>query len=547
MGFCMAGDAINSSTSSWQSLIKTALAVAYGLAASWLAFAEPAEPLPALPAALQLGKKIYDQNCAGCHGHEGHGDGAAAPYLYPKPRDFSKGLFKLISSPMGSLPTDQDLFRVITEGMPGSAMPSWELLKVSDRWAVIAHVKSLVKAWDEEEERWIDLYQVRGKPQPIIIPTEPQVTPESIARGKLVFRQVECWTCHGDGGRGDGPSSATLKDSWNHPIRPRDFTAGIFKGGDQPSDLYRRITIGMPGSPMPAHEKVSESDRWDLIHYIRSIIRPGAQTLNAQRRKAIPVIHLAGDLPESPADKIWDPIDPIYLALMPLWWREHRVEGLLVRAVHNSKEIAFHVSWEDTHRNASAVRTEQFSDGLAIQFALSDDAPFIAMGGTGGKVNIWFWLAEREMRPDVDSEYPGMVADCYEFTSPGNGSPRKTEYFFEPRPAAQHAALFLPAWKTGNWLANPLRSTPVDDLNAHGFGTLGMQKPAEQNVFAAATWDKGVWRCIFRRAMNNGQTNDAQFRPGLHLPVALALWDGCARDRDGQKSITIWHDLEVQW
>lgn len=506
-----------------------------------------AEPL-LLVNALEHGQQVYQQNCSGCHGAEGHGDGPAAPYLYPKPRDFSKGLFKLTSTPTGNLPTDDDLFRVITNGMPGSAMPSWEMLRLSDRWAAVAYVKSLVKAWDEDGEQWIDLYRVRGQAESIPVPAQPALSAENLARGKLLFRKAECWQCHGDLGRGDGPSSPTLKDSWNQPIRPRDFTAGIFKGGHQPVDLFRRISIGMAGTPMPSHEKISETDRWYLAQYVQSLIRPGAQELAVQKRKTIPVRATAGNLPESPDDPAWDRIDPVYLALMPLWWRDHRIDGVLVRAVHNSKEMAIHVAWEDINENSSAVRVEQFSDGVAIQFALSEDVPFIAMGGLAGKVNIWFWRAERQTRPDVENEYPNLVADGYEYTSLGNnGEGKKTEIRTAVLPAAQQATLFMPAWTAGNWVADPLRKTAVDDLNAHGFGTLGLQKAVDQNVEAKATWKNGVWSCVFRRAMTNDQALDAQFTPGIRRPVGFAVWDGSERDRNGQKSITVWHDLEVQW
>src|SRR5437867_83091 len=72
-----------------------------------------------IPANLQEGKRIYDQHCAACHGRNGRGDGPAAVWLYPKPRHFDSGLFKIKSTPPGSLPTDEDLFHTVTRGMPG--------------------------------------------------------------------------------------------------------------------------------------------------------------------------------------------------------------------------------------------------------------------------------------------------------------------------------------------------------------------------------------------------------------------------------------------
>jgi mono/diheme cytochrome c family protein len=76
---------------------------------------------PADPA----GKAVYDQHCAACHGDTGDGNGPAAVWLYPKPRNFSAGLYKIQSTPSGSLPTDEDLHRSITRGLGGSSMPAF--------------------------------------------------------------------------------------------------------------------------------------------------------------------------------------------------------------------------------------------------------------------------------------------------------------------------------------------------------------------------------------------------------------------------------------
>ena len=70
------------------------------------------------------GKTLYLKYCSTCHGVDGTGEGTATVYLFPKPRDFTKGIFKFQSTPSGSLPTDGDLERTIRNGMPGSAMPA---------------------------------------------------------------------------------------------------------------------------------------------------------------------------------------------------------------------------------------------------------------------------------------------------------------------------------------------------------------------------------------------------------------------------------------
>ena len=112
---------------------------------------------------LERGKRVYEQNCAGCHGNEGPRERPGLPYIYPRPRDFSAGFFKLTSTPQGSLPTDEDLLRTITNGMPGSAMPSWELLSESDRRDAAAYVKTLVRFFDEDEKKWVNRFELEGR------------------------------------------------------------------------------------------------------------------------------------------------------------------------------------------------------------------------------------------------------------------------------------------------------------------------------------------------------------------------------------------------
>src|SRR5688572_20243647 len=91
-----------------------------------LAASQPSSTQPTIlnDALLARGTQLYVKQCAACHGAQGLGDGPAAYLLYPKPRDFSQGTFRLTSTKSG-LPTDDDLLQTLKRGMPGSAMPSW--------------------------------------------------------------------------------------------------------------------------------------------------------------------------------------------------------------------------------------------------------------------------------------------------------------------------------------------------------------------------------------------------------------------------------------
>lgn len=211
------------------------------------------------------GKKTYSKYCAPCHGDEGKGDGPLARSLLPKPRDFTRGAYKFRTTPSGSLPTDQDIYKTISYGVPNSTMIPWDILTEQQRASVIPVLKSFSEA-----------FEVR-KPDPAVeVGLEVRPSEKTLAEGKKIYEEkLECWKCHGVEGRGDGPSAAEQEDDFGFPIKPFDFTTGKFKGGNSSTDVYLRFTTGLNGTPMPSFAKeLTDEQRWCLTHYVLSLIRP---------------------------------------------------------------------------------------------------------------------------------------------------------------------------------------------------------------------------------------------------------------------------------
>ncbi|HSU56008.1 MAG TPA: c-type cytochrome [Candidatus Dormibacteraeota bacterium] len=221
------------------------------------------------PGLIEQGKTVYSRNCAACHGVKGDGNGDAAAFLLPKPRNFVEAKYRLRSTPTGELPTDVDLFRAVSLGMPGTPMPPWKhSLSESDRWAVVEYIKTFSPRFSDPAETKTVI--ALGAPAP--------KTEATIAEGKELFKKLSCFSCHGEFGHGDGPSAPTLVDDRQLRIKPRDFARPSgFKSGYSTKEIARVVLTGFNGTPMAGfHGQISEADAWKLAYYVESFARPEA-------------------------------------------------------------------------------------------------------------------------------------------------------------------------------------------------------------------------------------------------------------------------------
>jgi mono/diheme cytochrome c family protein len=500
----------------------------------------PSRTMPSSATMLALGRKTYEKECLACHGANGDGQGEAAYLLYPRPRDFTSGQFRLVSTWDG-VPTDDDLFRTISRGMPGSAMPSWGHLSEESRWGLLHYVKSFskrpleVKAGREPDTDGNDGAGI------IKVPPEPPYDREAETRARSIFA-VSCAPCHGPTGKGDGQQKQT--DSSGFPTRPRDLTLGVFKGSPDPESVYRRVVSGLPGSPMPQSAYLHGRDAWDVVHFVRSLSSDEQRAKVEMKRFRIVAPRVAA-LPTHPDSGVWRTAPTVDLHLMPLWWRVERPEELTVRALHDGKEVAILLSWADTTPDSTAMRPQDFRDAAAIAFALTDDPPFFAMGQAGGPVNIWMWKSERQadLEPafqELEKVYPNLGIDSYPglLRSPVE-QPTRHALTLDSDPT------FVTAWGAGNIVADPTRRSAAEDLTAEGFGTLRARPRPDQLVASVGVYQTGAYHVQLRRPLQTGKRDSIALAPGKRAAVSFAVWNGSAGDRDGKKSVTIWQELVI--
>ncbi len=224
------------------------------------------------PGDLDMGRRVYRKACLTCHGKTGRGDGPGAPGIFPKPRDFTTAEFRFKSTPSGELATDNDLRRTIEEGISGGEMPAWGALLSDDEIThVIAYIKSFCDEFCENTSWNPDPQEpLPEEPEPIFIPPPIISTPSSIERGRLVFDENGCSSCHGAKGDLVGIET-TLRTSNHEIIEARDLTRHPYKRGLDPRQIYLTLRTGLSGPPLPEYSIISEKETYHLINYLVSI------------------------------------------------------------------------------------------------------------------------------------------------------------------------------------------------------------------------------------------------------------------------------------
>lgn len=333
------------------------------------------------------GQKLYDGFCAPCHGYKGDGKGYASNFTFPKPRDFTSGIYKFRSTNSGEPPIDEDIIRSIKNGIPGTSMsPLGEKLNDKEIKAIVDYVKGFSE----------ETFELPG--EPIEIGEPPPATDEIIAKGKELFDKAKCWECHGKFGRGNGEKGwqEKFKDDWGDKIYPTNLTySWEMRNGSSPEDIYRAITTGLDGTPMASYlDAYSDDDRWTLSHYVRSlqIERKFDGVLNLNKVK---------DIPSSTNNELWDKTDYIDIRMegkkifgepfIPM------ITNVRVRGLYTGSEVAIMLGWTDKKPNKGG---DGFPiDAVRLQFPVNipSKKSYSYKDNKKNLINLWYWKASNNL------------------------------------------------------------------------------------------------------------------------------------------------------
>jgi hypothetical protein len=249
---------------------------------------------------------------------------------------------------------------------------------------------------------------------------------------------------------------------------------------------------------------------------------------------------------DDPFDPRWDTAASVMIPVQPQQLTEPMltaatIQEVELRALHDGRMIAWRVAW-DAEQPADRVESAQFSDAVALQFPMVEDAPYM-MGAVGQPVRILHWKAVWQHDvdhgfADVQDLYPNMWYDLYWFTE-GDRPYTVTGSFDDPR-----AAPWFIAQRAGNPMAKTDRSVPVEEAVAEGFGSLTTLP--ESHTRARGAWRSGRWAVTFFRPIGAGDELSQLLAPGRATSVALAVWNGSDQNVGARKHHSIWVPVEVQ-
>jgi cbb3-type cytochrome c oxidase subunit III len=545
-------------------------------------------PIVAPPAVAQAdGEAVYAKYCSQCHGENGDGQGIATRFLKPEPRDFTSGMYKVRSTETGNLPTDADLEHVVKVGLPYTGMPAFPNLSDAQVSAVVDYIKAFSPDFEDPELT----------PEAIPLPSPPSYSEERAQQGREIYEGTGCSGCHGAQGRGDGASAPTLRDNWGNHIRAANLSMPwTFRGGGTREDIFRTLSTGFNGTPMPGfYGALEEEDIWSIVDFIVSL---SGNTTKAPYSNLVQSLGTREALDIEAGSELFAQAPTTLLPIVGQIVEPGRdfypsVVAVAVQAIHNHKEIAFRLSWHDMRAETAGTNPldleaplwdeELTALGLAPAEADDEEEGFWGDDAASEDDEGDFWGEETASEDEGDFWGDDTVADEGDFwgdeaaaeddagdfwgeSDEGGGG----DFWGDGEESAQAAALTpdtefsdaialqfplemprgirLPYFLFGD-TQNPVQIWHGDMGTEKatvwtGRGSSALSPGQSDPPEIATSYADGEWSVIFKRPRR--ETTGLAFEEDTFIPLALSVWDGFNRERGNRRGLTPWYYLYLE-
>ena len=382
----------------------------------------------------------------------------------------------------------------------------------------------------------------------------PRRSPSS--SGRSSYEETGCVKCHGTLGRGDGPSAPTLKDDWGHPIRPADLAQSwTFRGGSSREDIFRTMSTGLNGTPMPSFsDALKPEQRWAITDFIDSLSGsggPGYTNLVVAKHVDDPIDLAKGTASFESARVARFPI----IGQITEPGREFHppTTSVTVQAIYDGESIALLVRWHDM----SAQKTGKNGPSLPVPREEEEEAAPAPTGGSGGAAGgagskgSVFGDEEVAPAPAGQGQTPGAPSRPEPTplprrsrrppaSRPSSPTPSQSRFRRRCRPApasrTSSSAIRRTRWISGSsiWRARRPFSSPGREAR-----TSRRTTPAMSPVSRATTGENG-------RSSSSGRfarPRAPRSRLESSCPSPSRSGTGSARERGNRRGLSVWYSL----
>ncbi len=495
---------------------------------------------------IEAGKRVYFTKCVWCHGVDGAGDGPGADRLWPRPRNFNQGTFKIRHTASGELPLfdakkptpgQNDLFETVTHGLPGSAMPSWEgILTEEQRLQALSFVTTQLvkdrKFTDKQSESQTILQLGDLTP---IAPSE-----ESLKKGADLVVEKKCVECHGADGRGDG-NAFNLKDDWGFSIQPANWhKCWNFRGSRQDpynvKNIFRTFSTGVNGTPMPSFaDNSTVEERWHIANFVNSLCEreadgtPLAIDPQADKPKINFVVSsgvVEGEIPADPENELWTKRARRYIAMGGQITHKprnfvNRIDDIWVKSLYNDQHVVFMFQWDDRTKSVAEGKLPWAPTSVNVEVKEQDPK-------TGEEGSI----AAHQNNYTV---YNDAIAIETAIKWKDLPSPIKPRYLFGSN---EQFPMDIVKWEA--------------DGSLRAFKGTGWDKDFEERYdyeenikILFSEWKNGRWTVIVQRPLGNKKDQDYDadtfFEMGQYIPTVFFAWDGHNGDAGRKMAVSAFY------
>lgn len=498
---------------------------------------------------IEAGKRVYFTKCVWCHGVDGAGDGPGADRLWPRPRNFNQGTFKIRHTASGELPLfdarkpvpgQNDLFETVTHGLPGSAMPSWEgILTDEQRLQVLAFVTTqLVKdrKFTDKETETVTVLQL-GDLKPVA------ASEESLKRGAELIVEKKCIECHGVEGRGDG-NAFNLKDDWGFSIQPANWhKCWNFRGSRQDPynvrNIFRTFSTGINGTPMPSFaDSTTIEERWHIANFVNSLCERDSEgnplpidplTDKPKINFVLPAGFVEGDISDDPQNEMWTKTPRRYVAMGGQITHKPRnfvtrIDDIWVKALYNDKHVVYLLEWDDRTKSVAEGKLPWAPTEVNVEkYGVKEQDPKTGEEGS---------IAANQNKYAV---YNDAIAMEFPIKWQELPAPIKPRYLFGTN---EQFPVDIVKWEA--------------DGSIRAFKGTGWDQDFEERFdfeehlkVLRAEWKNGRWYVMIQRPLGNKKDHDYDedtfFEVGKYIPTVFFAWDGHNGDAGRKMSVSAFY------